>query len=278
MCIYWTTLFRAIERFSNKGGFVRASHVALSFMLAIFPFCIFVLSLAGAFSGETQVDDMVDFVLGTWPEAIAGPIASELRSVLTAGGGTITVGAILSVVFASNGVDAIRLVITSAYRDHDPRPFWKTRLLSIGFVLGGTLLFVCASVLGVLIPLIMHFFEDLVPWLDQSILSNGKFRELLTIGILLFAVYACHKWLPGVKHDTRSLAPGILLTLVLWYTASKGISFYFSTFSTYSVTYAGLAGVMSALVYMYMMAAIFVLGAEYNGSIMKQEKEAQPQS
>ncbi|SFM70459.1 YihY/virulence factor BrkB family protein [Shimia aestuarii] len=274
MKLFWTTFLDALQRFTTKGGFVRASHVALSVMLAMFPFCIFVLSLAGVLSADTQVDDLVDVVFGSWPEEISEPIANELRAVLQHGGGTLTLGAVLSIVFASNGVDAIRLVITSAYRDDDPRPFWKTRTLSVGFVLAGTLLIIAAGLFSVAVPLALHFFEEWVPWLQDSILSNDQFRQLVIAAILLFAVYSCHKWLPGIRHSDRSLAPGIILTVILWTVASNIFSYYISHFSTYSVTYAGLAGIMSALVYLYLMASIFVLGAEYNGSLFDQRRAA----
>ncbi len=273
MKLYWVTFLEALQRFSDKGGFVRASHVALSVMLAVFPFCIFALSLAGVLSADTQIDDLVSFVLGSWPEAISSPIEKELRAVLQYGGGTVTLGAILSVIFASNGVDAIRLVITTAYRDKDPRPFWKTRLLSIGFVIAGTMLIILAGMLSVFVPLILHFFGEMFPWLENSILSNGQFRTIVTAIILLFAVYACHKWLPGVRHSDRALAPGIILTVILWDLSSRGFAFYIGKFSTYSVTYAGLAGIMSALVYLYLMAAIFVLGSEFNGRLFDLRRE-----
>ncbi len=272
MKLYWKTFIEAVQRFTDKGGFVRASHVTLAVMLAVFPFCIFALALAGVLSADTQVDDLVQFVLGTWPEQIAAPIADELKAVLEHGSTTLTLGAVLSVVFASNGIEAIRLVITSAYRDHDPRPYWKNRLLALVFVLGGTALFVLVGALSVAVPLALLFFEEWVPWLSNSILSSGQFRTLVTTAVLLFTVYACHKWLPGIRHSDRSLAPGIVLTVVLWWGASKGFAVYLSTFSTYSVTYAGLAGIMTALIYLYMMSAIFVLGAEFNGSLFDRRR------
>ncbi|MEP2533142.1 YihY/virulence factor BrkB family protein [Shimia sp.] len=274
MKLYWVTFWEALKRFGDKGGFVRASHMSLSIMLAVFPFCIFALSLAGMLSAETDVDDLINFVLGSWPETISSPIEQELRAVLQYGGGTVTLGAILSIVFASNGVDAIRLVITSAYRDDDQRPFWKTRLLSISFVLAGTMLIIAAGMLAVFVPLVLHFFGEWVPWLENSILSNDQFRTAVTAIILLFAVYACHRWLPGVRHSDRSLAPGIILTVIFWDLASRGFAFYIGSFSTYSATYAGLAGIMSALVYLYMMAAIFVFGAEYNGRLFDIQRKA----
>lgn len=266
------SLQATVVRFSAKNGFMRSSHLTLSFVFALFPFCLFALSLAGVLSPKAQVDDIIDFAIGAWPDAIAGPIERELRAVLQAGSSTLTLGAVLAIIFASNGVDAIRVVITDAYRETDPRPFWKVRALAILFVVAGSALFTVAGVISVVVPIVLHFFEDLVPWLDQSILSNDQFRQATIFGVTMFYLFACHRWLPGVPHKAKSLWPGVLLCLVLWFVASKAFAFYISSFSTYSVTYAGLAGIMSALVYLYLMSAIFVFGAEFNGQLMDESR------
>ncbi|WP_270730413.1 YihY/virulence factor BrkB family protein [Shimia sp. Alg240-R146] len=268
MQFFFQILGEAFDQFQRKGGFVRSSHLALSFMFALFPFCIFALSLAAVFSRAADVDMLIDFVLGYWPPEIVSPIERELRAVLQSGAGSLTFGALLSIVFATNGVDAVRVVVTEAYRDTDPRPFWHVRLLALVFVVVGTVMILSAGMLSVGVPLALLYFEDLVPWLTQSILSNDQFRSAITIGLLLFFLYACHRWLPGVKHHFRDVAPGVVLTVALWIGASQGFAFYISNFSTYSVTYAGLAGIMSVLVFLYVMSAIFVFGAEFNGRLM----------
>lgn len=265
-------LKETVARFLRKGGPVRSSHLALSFLFAIFPFCLFALSLAGVLSPEARVDDVVEFAIGAWPDDIAGPIESELRAVLQAGSATLTFGAVLAVFFASNGVEAIRLVITEAYRDMDPRPFWRTRALSILFVIAGSVLIVVAAVLSVLVPVALHFFAEYLPWLTQSILSNDAFRKGVTFALTVFFLFACHRWLPGVPHTLTELWPGIVLCVGLWWFASKAFTIYITGFASYSVTYAGLAGIMSALVYLYLMSAIFVLGAEFNGALMDRRR------
>lgn len=273
MRLFLQILLEALDHFNRKGGMVRASHLALSFMLALFPFAIFALSLAAVLRGDADVELVVNFVLGYWPPEIVEPIEKELRAVLQAGAGSLTFGAVLSIVFATNGVDAIRVVVTEAYRDEDPRPFWRTRLLALVFVVVGTVLMLLTGFLSVAVPLAIHYFDDLLPWLSQSILSNDGFRSLTTVLLMVFFLYACHRWLPGVKHRFRDLAPGVAVTVVLWVVASNGFSFYIKNFSTYSVTYAGLAGIISALVYLYVMSAIFVLGAEFNGRLIARERD-----
>ena len=275
MELFWPALKTALSRFSRKGGLVFSSHVALSMMLALFPFCIVVLAVAGMISQTglqstgAELGDLLDVVFGSWPEAIASPIEKEVRAVLeTSGSGTLTLGALLTILFASNGFDAVRLAISAAYHDRDdPRPVWKLRLLAMSFAVLGALLVTVAGLFSVVVPIYVRYVSDIAPVLHLEAISGEFFGSIITLLVLIFALFACHKWLPGVKRPVRAILPGILLTLVLWGICAKGFEFYIGNFSTYSVTYAGLAGVISALVFMYLMAAVFVFGAEFNASL-----------
>lgn len=275
MELFWPAFKTALSRFSRKGGLVFSSHVALSMMLALFPFCIVVLSVAGVISQVglqttgAELGDLLDVVFGSWPEAIAKPIENEVRAVLeTSGSGTITLGALLTLVFASNGFDAVRLAISAAYHDRDdPRPAWKLRLLAMSFAVLGAILVTVAGVFSVVVPIYVRYVADIAPVLHLEVISGEVFGTAITGLVMIFALFACHKWLPGVKRPVRAILPGIILTLILWSVCAKGFEYYIGNFSTYSVTYAGLAGVMSALVFMYLMAAVFVLGAEFNASL-----------
>lgn len=261
-------LWQAWLRFDTDNGWAKASHVAMSMMLALFPFCIFTLSLAGQFSSELQVDDLIEFVYGAWPDQIAEPITREVRAVLAqSGAGTTTFGALLAIYFASNGVDAVRAVVTDAFQDSDPRPIWHQRAICILFVIAGALLLAVSGALVIGIPGYSDPAGAGSAGPSIGILSSGALHTAATMTILFLALFACHAWLPGIRHPAREILPGVLLTLALWILAGYGFSFYFSHFSSYSLTYAGLAGVMAALVFLYLMAAIFVFCAEFNGRL-----------
>ncbi len=60
--------------------------------------------------------------------------------------------------------------------------------------------------------------------------------------------------------------PGLVLTLVLWTVAGSGFVWYLHRVADYSATYAGLAGIMTALIFLYLMAVILLFGAEYNSA------------
>ena len=65
-------------------------------------------------------------------------------------------------------------------------------------------------------------------------------------------------------------APGIVVTLVLWLIGGTLFGTYLASFAqNYVNTYAGLASVMVALVFLYYSAAIFVYGGELNAAIWR---------
>ncbi|MEP1354329.1 MAG: YihY/virulence factor BrkB family protein [Tateyamaria sp.] len=267
-------LWAALVRFDAKNGWSRSSHIAMSMMLALFPFTIFALSLTQAVSAEFSTLDIVEFIYGTWPDSIAEPIVKEVRAVLQDSSvKAMTIGGLLAVFFASNGVDAVRQALTDAYRDHDPRPLWKSRALSVVFVLSGSAILTVAAVLTFAVPL----YVDTVYRGDEGEGAYDILRLGVSFGLLIFSVFACHLWLPGRHHTLTQVYPGVVLTVALWISAGKIFAMYVTNFSSYSITYAGLAGVMSALVFMNLMAVIFVIGAEFNGrliAIKKSDAEA----
>ncbi len=261
-------LLASFWRFNRNDGWAHSSHIALSLLIALFPFCSFSLALAVYLSPDVGSDQIVDLVLGTWPPQLSEPIARDIAAVLESdGAATLTASAILTLFFASNGVDAIRTSITGAYNETDPRPFWKTQLLCIAFVIFGALVLTVASVLLVVLPGYFEFVKGTAPDLYANVFSSEPLRITISMALLILLLVSSHLWLPGLDLSLASVMPGVALTIVLWVICAQGFAFYIATFETYSVTYAGLAGIMASLVFMYMMAAIFLYGAEFNGQL-----------
>ena len=267
------TLWQAIQRFDRKSGWVMSSHIAMSMMLALFPFVLFIVSLAGFLSQDLNTDDLVGLVFGAWPDAVATPIVTEIETVLaTSSKPLMTFGGVLAIYFASNGVDAVRVAMNLAYRDEDAMVFWRARLLSLVFVLVGGALILLAGAFQVALPLYFAYVADVVPGSWGDWVTSERLGLALTLGVPILGVTACHLWLPGHRHGLRHIWPGVVLTLVLWGAAAQGFAVYLVRFSSYGATYAGLAGIMAALIFMYLLAAILILGAEFNGALIARHK------
>lgn len=253
-----------------------SSHIAMSMMLALFPFVLFIVALAGTITQNVPASDLVELVFGSWPDDIAAPIVSEVNAVLeNAGLRLMTVGAVLAVFFASNGVDAVREAMSRAYHDTETRPYWKTRLLCILFVVTGAAIILATALIGVVLPLYTHLVTDAVPETLDISFGVGAVQSVFTMILLILAVLACHMWLPGLRHPLKQIWPGVFMTIVLWGLAGQAFAFYIARFAKYSATYAGLAGAMSALIFLYMMGAILILGAEFNAALIDRRLQNQ---
>jgi membrane protein len=265
------TFWDAIQRFLRDDGWAIASHIALSILMSLFPFLIFVTALGGFLGSKELADEAVRIVFQAWPEQAAAPIAREIHNVLTqARGGLLTIGAVLAVYFSSNGVEAVRVALNRAYGVRDDRPWWRLRAQSILFVLVGALALLTFAFAVVLAPLIweaaVHFLPHLEPLNRLITFLRLTFASL----VLLIALVLGHKFLPAGRRSVPEIVPGILLTFTLWIAAGTAFGAYLSEFaSRYVSTYAGLASVMIALVFLYMVASIFIFGGELNAAILR---------
>jgi membrane protein len=76
----------------------------------------------------------------------------------------------------------------------------------------------------------------------------------------------------------REIAPGIVATLLMWLIAGAVFGRYLAEYAfAYTTMYAGLASAMIALVFLYLCASIFVLGAELNSTIVKVQQGIEPE-
>lgn len=261
-------------RFTLNDGWAIASHIALSALLALFPFLIFVTAFAGFMGTANLAGQVVDLLFAAWPDSVVMPIRSEITLVLgNQRGDLLTLGAALMLWFSSSGVEAVRVGLNRAYGEKETRWWFQTRAQSMVFVVLGAVGLLALSFLIVLAPAGFQAARALAPDLaphiaawEQHILSS---RYMVTALILLTALLVAHFFLPAGSRRLGDVLPGIIVTLVLWIVAASAFAYYLASFSTYTKTYAGFASVMIALVFLYFIAVIFVLGGELNAALRR---------
>ncbi|WP_433994435.1 YihY/virulence factor BrkB family protein [Bradyrhizobium canariense] len=262
----------AFYTFLADDGWAIASHIALSTLMALFPFLIVLTSLAGFFGSKELADQAAGLLLQTWPKQVADQLSSQIHEVLTTTrGDALTVGAVLAVYFASNGVEALRVALNRAYAVAEPRRWYWLRLESIGYTLVAAFTSLAMAFLIVLGPLILEAARRHIPLIvetNQHFLNVSRYG--ITILALIVALFVLHTWLPAGRRRFLQILPGIIFTMVA--SLISGIVFgqYLTRFANNYVTmYAGLASVIIALVFLYFTAAIFVYGGELNAAIIK---------
>jgi membrane protein len=208
----------AYYRFLADDGWAIASHIALSALMALFPFIIVVTSLAAsAFGSKELADEVATLLLEAWPAEVAGPIAREIHNVLTTTRGSVlTFGVALAIYFSSGGIESLRIGLNRAYGVTETRSWLLLRLESIGYVLVAAVALLTLALLVVLGPLSFATALKYAPLLAPLEFNFTIARYAVTSVILVVALVIAHKWLPASRRRFVDIIPGILTTLVLW--------------------------------------------------------------
>jgi membrane protein len=262
----------AFYTFLADDGWAIASHIALSSLMALFPFLIVITSLAGFIGSKNLADQAAELMLQVWPIQVANALSGEIHDVLTTTrGDALTIGLLLAIYFASNGVESLRVALNRAYAVIEPRSWYWLRLESIGYTLVAAVTALVMAFLIVLGPLLLaaaRLYIPLVIETNQGLLTVTRYG--ITITALIIALFLLHAWLPAGRRSFMQILPGIVFTMVASLVSGIGFGMYLARFANNYVTmYAGLASVIIALVFLYFIAAIFVYGGELNAAIIK---------
>ena len=262
----------AFYTFLADDGWAIASHIALSALMALFPFLIVVTSIAGFLGSKELADQAAALLIQTWPPQVARALSSEIHDVLTTTrGDAFTIGLVLALYFASNGVESLRVGLNRAYGVIEQRRWYWLRLESIGYTLIAAVVSLALSFLIVLGPLIIAALRRHFPLAMESnehLLDTGRYG--IAVLALIVALLILHAWLPAGRRGLTQILPGIVFTVIALLVSGIVFGQYLARFANnYVTTYAGLASVIIALVFLYFVAAIFVFGGELNAAIFK---------
>src|ERR1043165_2888910 len=162
-------LMDAFYTFLADDGWAIASHIALSALMALFPFLIVLTSLAGFFGSKELADQAADLMLQIWPDQVANTLSREIHDVLTTSrGDALTVGLVLAVYFASNGVESLRVALNRAYAVIEPRRWYWLRLESIFYTLIAAVTSLAMAFFIVLGPLMLEAARRYVPLIVET--------------------------------------------------------------------------------------------------------------
>lgn len=281
--LYFELLSITSNRFVLHDAWAIASHIALSVLTSFFPFLILVTALASVFGTGSLADEVADIILEAWPQEIAGPIANEVHNILTGRrSDVLTLGVVLTLYFASSGVESLRVGLNRAYGVRETRAWWLTRLESIAFVIGGAFMLLAIALLVVLGPFVWRGVLYWVPALKPFDGLIGFLRIGVATLVIVAGLLFAHKLVPAGRRSFLSVLPGVGVTLFLWLLGGFGFSWYLEFYpGAYASTYGGLATAMVALIFLYTLGAIFLFGGELNGTILAAKRrrlgqEAEP--
>ena len=265
-------VWQAIMHLIDDGGMTFAGHIAFMTLFSLFPFLIFLTTVAGELGQTEQVREFITMALGGLPEEVSQAIQPAIESVIASRRtGLMTISILASLWATSSGIEALREALNKAYGVEEPRPIWFCRLQSLLFTIVASIGIIIVMLAWVIGPVVWSYVEPHlhVPW--QWGWLYETLRYFVAISILYLVVALLYRWLPSRHLPRREILPGAAVTVVLWLALASLFSLYLQNLGRFSVTYGSLGGIVITLMFFYISALIFIFGAELNSARRRTE-------
>ena len=252
-----------------------AAEMAYIFILAFFPFMIFLVSLFGIFGSEDQIYRVIDFLNEVSPLQAMGTVERTLMNVMySSSKELVTIGFITTLFLASNAAVVSIKGMNKAYHRKETRNFWHIRLLSVFIVLlNGIVLFFGTNmiVFGRVIIDFFNQFIDISSAFESTILFIRWPIAFLGLFIMAFVNYY---FMPNIKKlgfrkKIAYTVPGALFFCVFWLLASWVFGLYVDNFGSYDKVYGTLGAFAVLLLWLYYTSLIILIGGEINFQVYK---------
>ena len=256
-------------------GFIHAGNLAYLSMLAIFPFFILGAAVFSAFGEEAERAATINAVLFALPPMVGNVIEPVARDVIEARSGWLLwVGALIGLWTVGSLVETIRDILRRAYGTQATHAFWKYRLLSSGVILAAVFLLLLSLIAQFLIGTTQEVIEAYFPQLVDRVVALRLSRIVPSLG-LFGSLYLIFYSLTPSKYRRKRYPkwPGVLLTTVWWISVTTIMPTVLRNFFAYDLTYGGLAGVMIALFFFWLVGLGVVIGAELNAALAETPEE-----
>lgn len=267
-------LLRVKDEWGDDHVGMAAAAVAFYAFLALIPALAALVSILGLIARNGNPQEVVDDLFGALPEQARDLMTNQLEVISESSSGSLSfglaIGVVLSIWTASGALGQLVNTINIAYDEEETRSWIRRKLIALGLTFGA-IAFVAAAVFSVVA------FPAVI---ERTGLAIGTRRLLnvliwpgLAIGFML-ALAVVYRVGPDRRAARwRWVSIGSVFALVAWIAVTLGFRLYVSQFGSYNETYGSLAGVIVSLFWLWLTAAIVLLGAEINAELEHQTAE-----
>ncbi len=267
-----TIVWQAILHLINDGGMTFAGHIAFMTLFSLFPFLIFLTTLAAEIGQMEAARNFISVSLAAFPPEVSDAIRPAIDQVISnRRTGLMTISILASLWATSSGLEALREALNKAYGVEEPRSVWFCRLQSLLFTIVASIAIIIVMLVLVVGPVLWSLIRPLLkaPW--QWGWMYEAARYLVAMSLLYLVVALLYRWLPSRHLPRREILPGAAVTVLLWLLLASLFSFYLQNLARFTVTYGSLGGIVITLMFFYISALIFVFGAELNSARRRTE-------
>jgi len=243
-----------------------AAAIAYRVLFSLFPLTIALVSIFGLVLQDDElrqsvIDELIDFL----PVSEAGQnnVEQSIEEIATPLSAIGLVSLVALLWGASGMMASIRLGLEAAMKVDRGRPAARAKLVDFILVAAAgvlVLVIVGLSAFGAFFSKLVERFTDWANIANPSGFLIDDVIQLVAIGITVLLLY---RFVPARKIRRRGAIAGAVLTAVGIWGSTKVLAIVFADFSRYNLIYGSLAGVTTFLFFVYVVAWILLLGAEF---------------
>lgn len=254
----------------------RASAIAFSFFMAIFPFLLFVLFLIPIIPIVGFEQEFMAFLESFLPPQTSDFFFDNIFGNLNSGqtqGGVLSSVFLLSILLMANGVNAVFTGFETSYHEQLSRNFFKQYLYALGVaLLLAFLLVITVAFWGYFeIYVIQNIHEQLelrgITSSESELIWAKAGKYLFFVLIVYVATAILYYYGTSEGKALRFFSAGALLTTILIILTSYLFGVYINNFSNYNELYGSIGALLILLFYLWLNANILLLGYELNASL-----------
>lgn len=258
-----------------KGTFsTRASAIAFSFFMAVFPFLLFMLNLIPfvTFIDDFQIEFLI-FMDSLLPPETTGffndvfeDIAAKRR------GGLLSFVFLLSIVLMANGVNAIFTGFEFSYHTKVNRSIIRQYIIALGVSIILAFLLLITVVVTIYLT---YIIEDLktVGVVGNAVILANIGRYALFVMMIYTGVATLYYYGTREGKLSRFFSVGAFFSTVLIIVMTYLFGLYIENFSSYNELYGSIGALLILMVYIWINSNILLLGFELNASLLKLKKK-----
>lgn len=251
-----------VVRYSEHDVAQTAGQIAYFGFLSIFPFIVFVNFILHKLNlSDVNINELLSPAV---PQDIINLISSYLGYVSTQNSlGVLSIGIVSTIYLSSRVIRSMELSVTKAYGTTIERPFFSSIVISVTAIICIGLMVVVAVMFVVFGKKPLLFLLNFLGLSEMvGVVLFLKWAFVIFVMLMVFALI--YRITPNKKTTFAEVVPGTMFSLVCFMILSTGFSWYFGFATTSSSIYGYIGTVFIALVWIYFVGVIFIIGAEMN--------------
>ena len=266
---------RVVRQLLENNGLALAGQLAYLFILFLFPFLIFLLTLAGIVVNEpeTILEDLARRMETFWPQETVEVIEGYLdRTAKSTSLATFVSSVLFTLGVGSAAAEAISNAANRFYRVRESRPCWKVRGVAIVLIFGFTLMIVALTFM-VLSPQTGVYLQRAVGLPDVFLSIWTLLGWLLTFLAVTIALDVLYYLAPDADIPFRWVTPGGFMAAILLLVANQVMRFFVADVFHYDQLYGQLGAGIVLLTWLYVIGLVVLVGIQMNAVLSQMAEE-----